>query len=413
MEAHMPDDGNLDSQVTVELFSSFDEISFLQEEWDDFVEKNGGDLFLTYDWCKIWWKYYGFNRILHIYIFRDGNTIVGILPLFRETLWLGPIHLNVVKIVGSDFNLAQFSLPVSKEYLSEVVRVLFDKMSVFKWDVLHLGQLAGLYADHNLWVSELKQNYNHTLYVFPKKRGEQTYYELTETWDSYLTCLSAHARRDVGRKYRLLDKHFAGIEGSLDSVMVSEKDMDAEMDKFINLHNHHWQRHGLPGHFLEWPNSSEFHKEMASSQYKKSRTRLMVCRCGNMDLSYEYGCQFGDKHYALWNARLETESLVNISLGVISSCELIKYAINEGKNYIDLMRGKFEYKLRLGGKVYPIWSIYVCRRQLSSAIRGVMFRVIARAIHEVYFKFWRKKICPKLRRFTPLWKVWIKTHMFG
>ncbi len=409
----MLDDGKSDSQVTVEFFSGFDEISSLQEEWDDFVEKTGGDLFLTYDWCKIWWKYYGFNRILHIYIFRDGNNIVGILPLFRETLWLGPIHLNAVKIVGSDFILAQFSLPVSKEYLSEVVRVLLDKLSAFKWDVLHIGQIAGLYADYDLWVSELKRNYNHTLYVFPKKRGEQTYFELTKNWDSYLACLSKNGRRNVKRKYKQLDEYFAGAEGTLDSIVVTEEKLAAEMDKFIDLHQHYWQMQGLPGHFSEWPNSSEFHKEMAYRQYKKLRTRLMVCRCGNIDLSYEYGYQFGDKHFALWNSRLERESLAHLSIGIISSCELIKCAINEKREYVDLMRGRFEYKLRLGGKVYSIRSLYICRRRLSAVIRGLLFRVTARTIHEVYFQFWRKKICPKLRRFTPLWKVWIKTHMFG
>lgn len=409
----MPDGGNLDSQVTVELFSSFDEISSLQEEWDGFVEKNGGDLFLTYDWCKIWWKYYSFNRTLNIYIFRDGSNIVGILPLFRETLWLGLIHLNAVKIVGSDFILAQFSLPVSKEYLSEVVRILLDKLSVFKWDVLHIGQLAGSYTDCDLWASELKQKYSHTLYVFPKKRGEQTYFELTKNWDSYCKCLSKNGRRNIKRKYQLLDEYFSDKGGPLESIMMTEEKLGAEMDKFIDLHQHYWQRQGLPGHFSEWPNSSKFHKEMARSQNKKLRTRLMVCKCDDMNLSYEYGYHFGDKHFALWNSRLETENLAPLSIGVISTCELIKYAINEKKRHVDLMRGRFEYKLRLGGKVYPIWSLYVCRRQLSSVIRGVLFRVVARAIHEVYFKFWRKKICPKLRRFTPLWKVWIKTHMFG
>ena len=38
---------------------SFDELQRLREPWDRLALKAGSEIFLTYDWCRIWWKYYG------------------------------------------------------------------------------------------------------------------------------------------------------------------------------------------------------------------------------------------------------------------------------------------------------------------------------------------------------------------
>ena len=81
--------------ITVEIYHIFDALANMQQEWDDFIESVGGEIFLTYDWCRIWWKYYGHKRDLTIFVFRNGGEICGILPLFREKIWIGPLSIAV------------------------------------------------------------------------------------------------------------------------------------------------------------------------------------------------------------------------------------------------------------------------------------------------------------------------------
>ena len=72
--------------MSVEVCSSFNEVSISSSEWDDFVASVDGEIYSTYDWCSIWWKHYGSERQLYIYIFRYEGYVVGIVPLFMEKI---------------------------------------------------------------------------------------------------------------------------------------------------------------------------------------------------------------------------------------------------------------------------------------------------------------------------------------
>jgi CelD/BcsL family acetyltransferase involved in cellulose biosynthesis len=85
--------------LKVDVFDSFDELASMQQEWDNFVESVGSEIFLTFDWCRIWWKYYGKNRTLRVFVFRINNELLGIIPLFFEKIWLGLVPIRTVKIV--------------------------------------------------------------------------------------------------------------------------------------------------------------------------------------------------------------------------------------------------------------------------------------------------------------------------
>ena len=58
--------------VTVGVYDSFESLASMAGQWDNFVESVGGEIFLSYDWCRVWWKYYSKNRELKVLVFRSG-----------------------------------------------------------------------------------------------------------------------------------------------------------------------------------------------------------------------------------------------------------------------------------------------------------------------------------------------------
>ena len=109
------------SQIEVEkkildarVYEGFDELGGMQEEWDEFVESVGGEIFLTFDWCRIWWRHYGGKRVLRVFVFRCEGRLVGILPVFFEKIWLGPVFVDPIKLVGTDFPPVAVSIPIKK-----------------------------------------------------------------------------------------------------------------------------------------------------------------------------------------------------------------------------------------------------------------------------------------------------------
>ena len=89
----------------------------MQKEWDEFIEGIDGEIFLTYDWCRIWWKYYGAGRELRIFVIRRDKAIIGILPVFLERLGFAPLGLRVVRFVGTDHMPVTIMFPVDVKYI--------------------------------------------------------------------------------------------------------------------------------------------------------------------------------------------------------------------------------------------------------------------------------------------------------
>jgi hypothetical protein len=178
------------------------------------------------------------------------------------------------------------------------------------------------------------------------------------------------------------------------------------------MHQSYWERLGNLGHFGDWPESHEFHCEMANNQLRYDRLRLFEIKCGAQSLGYEYNYKFGKRYFEFLNARTDMQQLAKISVGKVVFCEEVKKALEEGVKCIDSMRGKYEHKLRLGGKLFPIRNIYIIPRKLPTMIRVFIFRIFALFLDLFYYKIWYCRLAPKLPfRRRPLWKVWICSRL--
>jgi CelD/BcsL family acetyltransferase involved in cellulose biosynthesis len=390
------------------VHTSFESLEGMQPEWDQFVESVGGEIFLTYDWCRIWWKYYGKNRDLRVFIFRDNKMLIGIIPIFFEKTWLGPIAVKAVKIVGSDFTLTQFSLPLADGYVRPVVKKFHELVSKHNFDIIHIGPIAGLDSHCDELKNSLKEFLGNSYSVLIENKTVQTYFLLADTLDEQLAGLKKGERWDIKRSYKALCP-----DATLLFVNVASKNsFEYIFQSFVNMHQSYWERLGNLGHFGDWPESHEFHCEMANNQLRYDRLRLFEIKCGAQSLGYEYNYKFGKRYFEFLNARTDMQQLAKISVGKVVFCEEVKKALEEGVKCIDSMRGKYEHKLRLGGKLFPIRNIYIIPRKLPTMIRVFIFRIFALFLDLFYYKIWYCRLAPKLPfRRRPLWKVWICSRL--
>lgn len=396
--------------VQVDVLESFDELAPMQQEWDDFVESVGAEIFLTYDWCRIWWKYYGKKRELKVFVFRYEGNFVAILPLFFEKIWLGPCFVKAIKIVGSDFTISHFSIPIHPKYMKEVIKSFFELLSQSRWDILTLGPIAGLYEYYDNLKNVCEELLWDSHVVTGKSNGVQTYFLLADTLDKQLASLKKGERWDIKRSYKALCPEATSL-----LVNVASKDSFEYMfQSFVNMHQSYWESLGKLGHFGDWPSAREFHREVAIDQLRHNRLRLLEIEFGAQSLGYEYNYKFGKRFFEFLNARTNSPELAKISVGRVVFSEEVKKALEEGVKCIDSMRGRYEHKLRLGGKLFPIRSLYVIPRKLPTMIRVFIFRILARVLTIVYHKIWFRRVTLWLKlKPRPLWKTWIRTQFFS
>jgi CelD/BcsL family acetyltransferase involved in cellulose biosynthesis len=397
--------------IKMEVFDSFEAIASMEPEWDALAEAMDSEISLTFDWCRIWWKHYGKKRKLRIYTFRSDGALVGLVPVFFEHIWFWPAHVKVVKLIGSDFTIAQLSLPVKRAFLPMVMeQFLAHAFSAFEWDIIFLGPLSGQYSDLTDLYQICCQLCSKRQQVEMKGDKVQTYFELSPSWEKYLRKLDKKERHEVERTYKLL----ARTLNSQDKISVNfakADNLDHMFTNFVQMHQSQWNRIGRLGHFGDWPVAEAFHREIAHAHLTHDRLRLMEVTVGRHSLGYEYIYKCGKKYINYLAARSLDKELAGISLGKITIGEMVKYAIGEGINCIDSLQGRYEYKLRLGGKLFPIHKIFITKPELGASFRVCMFRSLARLLNVLYYKIWFCRVAMKLpfgRR--PLRRIWIRTR---
>jgi hypothetical protein len=398
------------NSISVQKYHGIDEIACMQQEWDEFMESVSAEIQFSFDWCRLWFNYYGVNRHPLFYIFKRNNSICGILPLFFENLWVGPFRVGVLKIIGSDFLPITLSIPVQHDVIPDVIEIFLNEIgnSKFNWDLLLLGPICGRY-DSLTVLEEAFKKYNGNKYnIWCNQAGVQTYIKLAENWDDQLATLPKNHRKEIKRKYdRLLNDGNA-----IEAVYADNDNFDNIFDEFVITHQKYWNNKNRPGHFGAWPKAREFHRDIALKQLKLNRLRLYQLNVNGNCIGYKYLYKFGATYYCFLYGRKGVEHKDKYDFARIDFGVSVKHAIEENVKWLDLMRGEYEQKKQLGGQLYPVRQLFVIKKRLPSVLRFRIVHYCAYLYDICYYKIWRARIAPLIKyKLGPFNKVWIKTNI--
>jgi len=396
------------AKITAEVYTDFTQIQHLRREWDTFVESVGGDIYFTYDWCRLWWEHYGQNRHLRIWLFHQDNKLVGVIPIFYERLWLGPVWLKMAKMVGSDFTLSMVNPPVQADYAEEIFRCVFDSLIQKEGcDAVWLGPISGKY-DSLQHLRDAIRGHSEVMLFQDRVWSPYTTFLLPKTFDEYIQSLNKRQRGNLRRDLKLIDKSF----NLTDDVVQDEKAAPSEFDKFVRMHNQQWKAEGKLGHFKDWPHGEQFNAKMALEQAKLGRLKLVRMRTDSQVVSYQLCYAFCGRWYWRLPARLVGPDWDKYALGRIGLIKEIEMAISEGVREIEAGAGHYDYKVKLGGEELPLYAIMSVKNNLFAKGRALLFSKLSMLLHYGYYRVWFNRLAPKLPfKRKPLWKLWIRTRL--
>jgi CelD/BcsL family acetyltransferase involved in cellulose biosynthesis len=246
--------------------------------------------------------------------------------------------------------------------------------------------------------------------VISRESGPQTYFEIADSWELQLASLSHEQRRTMRRKYERILQTGKAVE----CVAATEQTLEHMFSEFVDCHQSNWERQGKPGHFGAWPGSRSFHKEVAAAQLKHGRLRLYEVRVDQAVIGYNYGYKFGDTYYYLLFGRKFADNDGKIDFVRIDFAEMVKRAAGEEVKWFDTMRGRYDYKLHLGGKLLPTRDLFIVSHRAGSRARMLSVRLLARSLRIGYAKVWRSWLAPR-RGMTAqaFWDKWLECESFA
>lgn len=402
-----PEDIERSASLHLRTFASFDDARCAAEEWDDLLDELDGPLYMSFSWCEVWWRHYGYGRELRLMTVYAGDALVGVLPMFIDRLqvpFLG--RARVAKLVGSDSTVTivdpLMRLEVAAEAFALVVRQLVE---ADRADAVHIGPCSGASRRldairHADWEGRAGVRIVRDL-----DSGSHTRFELRDGFDAYLRGLSKKPRSDYRRTVKRLEETFT-IEADVarDTEMLKR-----EFEAFVEMHQAQWSAAGKLGHFGDWPGSREFARDLVATLSLTERVRMIRLIADGEVVSYNWCFALNGTYYWHLPARLVGERWDRFSLGRVGLIKMLETAAADGATAIEAGMGRYEYKERLNAVTVPLHKITWCRGRLLSRLRVRFTLAYGDALNLAYYRIWYLRVAPRIKlRQRPLWRSWIR-----
>lgn len=394
------------------VYGSFDGCAGMAGAWDAFVEEAGGDIFSTFGWQSTWWKHYGapLGRSLEIHVITDGGRIIGIYPLFREKVRLGPLSVRAIKVVGCDHTLGTSNVVVAPGREADCARAVIASLSPTgrpSWDILQIGPVAAFFDGVDSGARALSDAAGSFAETGVITVGPHMLFFLPDTPEKYLASLSTNQRRDLKQGGRRMAEAFQV------SVVMHERPEDVAgiFDKFVTQHQEQWRARGRQGHFGDWRGTKEFYAEAARGQAALGRSHVLELCAGDTAVAILFAFRFAGKAYWLLSSRILERKWDYYAPGKLAVWYGISESIRRGARLMDAMHGEYDYEKRMGATLGERRMINVVRRGLSTKWRLKVFSAIAYMLDYLYYRAWFKRVAPALKwRRGPLWECWIRSR---
>ena len=314
--------------MKVDLINSFEALCELQPEWDVLVKSlTGSTPFQTTQWQLTWWKHFG-SGIMHSLAFRNGNQLVGLLPMFRHE-WNGQEQLTLIGSGISDY----LDPPVVPEFAGQIVTAIARELtSNNSWNVCNWQDLSDNTPLQALSIAS-------ELCVDKQADTVCSAVPLTADFESYWRERSADHRRNIARYSRK-----AEAEGAVEFKVEHNAD-PLLLGALIELHGARWRKQGESG-TIAANRSAAFLRDVADQLSRIGALRLFSLVWRSKVVAVIFGMAQAEVLYGYLSA-FDPE-WEHLGFGRNLLFQSLRHAADNGYRCWNFLRGDEAYKASWG-----------------------------------------------------------------
>jgi CelD/BcsL family acetyltransferase involved in cellulose biosynthesis len=261
---------------TLEVASA---LELLAAEWDAFADRRQAAPFLRPGWITAWWAAFG-NGTLEIFVRRQGEELVGVLPLYRRRgVLLSPTNWHTP-------GLGLLTEP--KDSSSFVEQILLASGNARR---ISLAFVDSSREELRAWrmVAEA-----HRFKVITRTLLRSACVEIDGDWDAYEHALSRNLRGNLRKSLRRL--------GETGKVSFESRDgregLDSLLTEGFGIESSGWK--GARGTAIAAkPETERFYREIAAWAAERGWLRLAFLRLDGRALAFELSIEANGVYYAL------------------------------------------------------------------------------------------------------------------
>lgn len=398
---------SLSRALTCRVFRSFAGLDDLRPAWDRACLRAGGSVYMTYDWVRVWWEFYGGGAELRLFVFFTGECIEAVVPIYIVTLGWGPWRLRVARLVGANIPPKVFDPPVPESCAREVIGQVIDQLFEHDaCDLLSFGPVSELQPFAKCVEAVCSQR-AHLARQRNVVRGIHSVFHVPATMEEYFGSLSKNERKNR-RKYelRLLRKEYETHVG----VVSDAAEVSQEFERFAEQHREQWGAEGKSGHFGAWPRALEYNRALVSAQSERGRVRFIRIVANGEVIANQYTFAFANRCFWELPSRAVDQKWERFSLGPTAIVTMIDQAVKEGMGRVEGGLAHYDYKVRLGAKEYSTLTFRIVGARPLARARFALFSLYRNCWSYVYHKIWYRRVMPRLPRlfWQPQSERWLR-----
>ncbi len=375
------------SMNAVRVIQSDAEFASLANEWEALQkDARSTSVFQTFDWQSLWWKTYGPGRLLRLLLATEGERLVGILPLYIQTVPTMRFSVRILRPIGIGADTSPDDLgPVLAASCEERVAQALARavIQLPGWDVL---QLSDMLPDCPFMAAIRAEIGRQGLPLLTGRSERIAYLDLPSTWEGWLEKLS----RDRRWRIRSLRKKLYAAHPTRFLVWSDPNTLDAVIDRLVFLHNKRWNAVGEV-HGFATPEYVEFHRAVMHACLRHDRLRLYCLEVAGQIVAMYYFYQFRNRVYLMQSGF--DPDFSKLKPGQVLLHHIVEHAIGEGRSVLDFLRGDHRYKDELATGERE--TVYVTAfRWTRGALAHHARRIVMPAV--------RTRLMEVLRRLRPL-----------
>jgi CelD/BcsL family acetyltransferase involved in cellulose biosynthesis len=385
-----------------------EELWGLYAEWQALSERTDADVYLRPAWVSTWWNHFGAGRTLACLTIRERGRLIGLLPFCIEWIWAGPVPVRIARLAGTDPHCIVGRLPLEADVTGMALRAaLRHLVTSLRCQAISFTPVSDR-AAYLAVLQDIGRN-QPGLALHEERDGSHVIFELPEDFPTWLALLSKKRRSQFQRDLRALQDRY----GMQEAEIIPD---GAAFGRFVEFHNQQWQAVGRGGHFLDWPGSEAFYRDLADCPAEEPPMRLYALTGMTGPLATQFSLIGGSTAQWRLPARCLDPDAERLSIGKVGLVRMIGALIGQGVTLIEAGRGDYDYKLSYGGQSIAVWRLLVVRNTRLDRLCLRWLLVWSNLLHLVYYRIWFLKLVPKLRKSfglapRPLWRGWIRTRL--
>jgi CelD/BcsL family acetyltransferase involved in cellulose biosynthesis len=342
LHINLPPETPADSQCQIIVASTKEEFDALEEPWNLLLNLANTTVYQTFEWLRTWWKYKaGAGDKLHILVFYEDELVVGIAPLYIQTIRLLGLpvsrRLTVIGTGLSDY--VDFLLDPAYEI--DIYDAFCEHLVTHRmlWDVFDIEDVN----ESSHLVTHLPEVLTKNgLNVYSYQGNVCPFILLPDSPDDLFKGLGATTGYNFRRKVKKLQSKFSP---EIKLYQSENDDIEKAIRDFSLIHGERWKSMGYPSAFDD-EEMQKYHVEFSRKLAQRGWLRLFILYIGDKPVAVSYSFNFRKRIYMYHSNAHGPDEIMRCSPGMVIRGTAMIEGIREGMEVFDYLRGNESYKYR-------------------------------------------------------------------